>query len=185
MRTNRLLWLSAVVLVALSAAAAVLYAQQTKSNPKLSAEDWIEIRQLYTRYGHAVDDMNSEADARAVANLWIEDGTWSSNADRPPARGRKAIGETYVDSYTRKFEGRQAPRRFYGDVEVLIEPSPEGASGRAYLALVRSTAKNGEPSVIDVMGEYHDVFVKTPDGWKFKARTFRSFTSGVPTPITR
>src|SRR4051812_34531476 len=102
MRTRNLLSPSAVMLVALSSAAAVLYAQQAKRNPKLSAEDWIEIRQLYTRYGHAVDDMNSEADARAVANLWVEDGTWSSNPDRPAARGRKAIGETYVDSYTRK-----------------------------------------------------------------------------------
>jgi SnoaL-like domain len=40
---------------------------------------------------------------------------------------------------------------------VVIAPSPEGATGRAYL-------KSG--------GRYDDVYVKTPQGWRFKSRAW-------------
>jgi hypothetical protein len=51
-----MLLFSGVVLVALAAVGAGLYAQQKRaSTPKLSAEDWIEIRQLYSRYAIYID----------------------------------------------------------------------------------------------------------------------------------
>jgi hypothetical protein len=179
--------LSGVVLVALAAAGAMLYAQQKSTSPrKLSAEDWIEIRQLYSRYAHLVDGMNSEADADAVASLWIEDGTWDSSPTRPPYRGRKEIAGTYLGTYKRRFEGVNSPRRFYEDISVVIDPTPEGAIGKSYFAMVRSVAEEGQPSVVEFNGEYHDTFVKTKDGWKFKSRVFRRVPGGAPdwsTPV--
>lgn len=64
-------------------------------------------------------------------------------------------------------------RRFYSSINVLIEPSPEGAVGTAYFAMMKSGAQEGQPSVVEFNGVYNDVFVKTRDGWKFKSRKFR------------
>src|SRR5215471_16210858 len=181
MKMTKKMLLLGVVVAALAAAGAALYAQQKSASPrKLSAEDWIEIRQLYSRYAQAVDGMNSEAEAMAVADLWTEDGTWDSAPGRPPYKGRHDIGMTYVNTYKRTFEGLHAPRRFYEDISVVIDPSPEGAVGRSYFTMVRSSAKDGEPSVLEFNGEYHDTFVKTKQGWKFKDRIFRRVPGGAP-----
>jgi hypothetical protein len=176
------LLLLAVLLVAgtVVAAGAILYAQQKSASPRrLSAEDWIEIRQLYSRYAQAVDGMNSEADPDKVASLWVEDGTWD-NGNGAVRRGRKEIASGYMGTYSRRFEGLNSPRRFFEDISVVIDPSPEGAVGKSYFALVRSSAKDGEPSVIELNGEYHDTFVRTREGWKFKARVFRRIPGGAP-----
>ena len=53
-------------------------------------------------------------------------------------------------------------------MNVLITPTAAGASGSAYVITV-DLAKN---SVISGGGVYEDLIVKTPDGWKFKKRTF-------------
>jgi hypothetical protein len=176
-----MLLFSGVVIVALAGVGAGLYAQQKSNAPKkLSAEDWIEIRQLYSRYAQAVDGMNSEGDADKVASLWVEDGTWDNGPDNPPRRGRKEIASGYLNTYKRRFEGLNSPRRFFEDISVVIEASPEGAVGKSYFALVKSSAQDGQPSVIELNGEYHDVFVKTRDGWKFKSRVFRRIPGGAP-----
>ena len=127
--------------------------------------------------------MNSEADAEAVATLWVEDGTWDSNPAQPAHRGRKEIAATYMNTYKRRYEGLNSPRRFFEDVSVVIEPSPEGAVGTAYFAMMKSQ-EGGQPSVVEINGEYHDVFVKTRDGWKFKSRVFRRVPGEAPAPST-
>jgi hypothetical protein len=49
----------------------------------------------------------------------------------------------------------------------VITPSPEGARGKAYLFAV---GVGGAPTAIAREGSYEDVYVKTPVGWRFKAR---------------
>jgi hypothetical protein len=62
-------------------------------------------------------------------------------------------GGPYADVYETTPQGRR-----FQSANVVIVPSPEGATGRAYLA-------QGN-------GYYDDVYVKTDAGWRFKSRVF-------------
>ena len=53
----------------------------------------------------------------------------------------------------------------------VIEPAPGGAIGKEY-AVIIDIGENGNPSGIALGGRYDDEYVKTPQGWKFKSRTF-------------
>src|SRR5258707_1133347 len=100
---NRLLF-SGVVLVALAAVGAGLYAQQTRTSPpRLSAEDWIEIRQLYSRYPIYIDQVKDDATAAKFASLWVEDGVWDISPTGPPNRGRQAIIASAIASNKRGY----------------------------------------------------------------------------------
>src|SRR4029453_3725092 len=86
------------VLLVLATVGAVLYGQQRRAKlPKLTADDWIEIRQLYSRYAITLDRGTDNADS--LANLWTEDGVLDFSSTTPPRRGRKEIAQHYVNSY--------------------------------------------------------------------------------------
>jgi hypothetical protein len=59
----------------------------------------------------------------------------------------------FDDVWTNAPEGRR-----FKSAGIVIQPAPEGASGRAHL-------KNDS-------GSYEDVYVKTPHGWRFKSRAY-------------
>jgi hypothetical protein len=52
-------------------------------------------------------------------------------------------------------------------VNHVIEPAPEGATGKVYLVAI---GLDGDPQKVDAQGYYEDVYVKTPQGWRFKSR---------------
>ena len=59
--------------------------------------------------------------------------------------------------------------------------SPEQASGVTYFQLFRyrgaatdGPSKPAVPTSAEVVGEYHDEFVKTPEGWRFQTRVTRA-----------
>ena len=53
-------------------------------------------------------------------------------------------------------------------VNHVIEPAPGGATGKVYLIAV---GLDGVPGKVEAQGRYDDVYVKTPQGWRFKTRT--------------
>jgi hypothetical protein len=53
----------------------------------------------------------------------------------------------------------------------VIDPAPGGAVGKQY-AVIIDIGENGAPGRIALGGRYDDEYVKTPQGWKFKSRTF-------------
>jgi hypothetical protein len=62
---------------------------------------------------------------------------------------------------------------------LMIEPSPEGAIGWAYIWQVDlacgsrpAAADAGAKSAVKEAGLYRDVIVKTADGWRFKRRSY-------------
>ena len=59
----------------------------------------------------------------------------------------------------------------------IIDPSPEGATGKEYLAVV-DLSENGKPGVVHQGGHYEDVYVKTAQGWRFKSRQMVRSLSG-------
>jgi hypothetical protein len=130
----------------------------------LTAQDYVEIQQLTAAYSHALDTGNDNG--YAYANLFTPDGTafdqWI---------GREKIAEIprwnpHGPDYVRHFAFNH-----------LIEPTADGAIGKQYVVVI-DVQRPGKPTSIFLGGQYQDVYVKTPQGWRFKSRTeFRSGSS--------
>jgi microsomal epoxide hydrolase len=133
--------------------------------PPLTEQDRAEIRQLVARYARALGSCAAEE----YASLFTPDATFTSDDFRGPTHrkmyGKAATlkGRAQLEELVRTeefcLEGR--PRTTAGGggnrpaPPVQIEPSPEGARGTA---------------PIGADGRYDDVYVRTPQGWRFKSR---------------
>jgi hypothetical protein len=132
----------------------------------LSALDDLEIEQLVSSYGHALDSGFCQGDnGAAYAGLFAPDGI-SYTRDRP------CQGEQLYQLARDQPHGPDYLRHFL--TNHVIEPSPDRATGKEYL-VVLDIGQNGQPGSVYLGGHYEDVYVKTPDGWRFKTR--RSFGS--------
>jgi hypothetical protein len=128
----------------------------------LSAADYIEIRQLVARYAYAVD--TGAENGAVYAGLFAPDGAF---ADRT---GRETRGADALAGLARR-DARSPQWAFHFIVNHVIEPSPEGAVGKEYLLQLR--IGDGErPNDVFGGGHYDDIYVRTPDGWRFKRRQF-------------
>jgi hypothetical protein len=168
------------IVVALVFAASVLLAAQARQNrtqtPGLTASDYAAIQQLYARYSHGVD--SGAGGGALFTSAFTADGALIS----PTAtiEGTQKLAELA----TRGTKGPTNVRHFA--TNIMIEPSPEGAVGSAYVLLVNVGSGNA-PSTVTGGGVYHDVFVKGRDGWRIKKRTYHPANSvpageGRPVP---
>lgn len=124
-----------------------------------TADDYIEIQQLYANYAHALD----KGEGERFAATFIEDGEFTggrgagkANDDRTPRKGTAALVKMGSNGGTRHFTAN-----------LVITPTAEGAKGSCYLLLfnVRTI-----PGTITETAIYDDTLVKTSHGWKFKKR---------------
>jgi hypothetical protein len=130
--------------------------------------DYAEIQQLVARYSYAVD---THADnGYAYADLFAPDGAFGQTTGREQlaALARKTQPERAGPNYARHFL-----------TNVIIRPSSDGATGTQYLIAI-DVGEGGKPSTIVHGGRYEDVYVKTPQGWRFKSRVL--IPSKVPEP---
>ena len=139
-----------------------------RHRPSLTPQDYIAIQQLVSKYAYAIDECTNRG--YDYADLYTADGAFYTS------RGGKVLD---------RFEGRErlaeAARGGMPDckdvpwagivhmlVNHVIEPAPGGATGKVYLIAV---GLDGEPGKVEAQGRYDDVYVKTPQGWRFKTRT--------------
>jgi hypothetical protein len=125
----------------------------------LSALDYIEIRQLVERYNWALDTCADNG--HEYARLFTPDGTFGR------AQGHEQLAALSGGGSA----GCKDPKRVVGmenelhlTMNLIIEPSPEGATGKSYLLRVWPT----KPP--EFTAWFHDVYVKTAEGWRFKSR---------------
>jgi hypothetical protein len=145
-------------------------ASKARKPMTLTPTDYIEIQQLVSRYGYALDTGAPEGTGNEYAGLFSPDGEFvgpgipdntqghdklAALARIPPGRPSRR-GPTYVSHFL---------------FNHLIEPSADGATGTVYL-LVINFGGNGRPTTIMMGGHYNDVYVKGPDGWRFRKREF-------------
>jgi hypothetical protein len=52
----------------------------------------------------------------------------------------------------------------------VIEPTAEGARGTSYAIYPSSKGKYFQEDVAGQLGLYHDEYVRTAEGWRFKSR---------------
>jgi hypothetical protein len=168
-------------------ALAVTHAQGKKKPMVLSGTDYAEIQQLSARYSQAIDTCAD--DGYEYARLYTPDGMfidmWTQGAiDAGGAKwqGREKLRE--ISSGLNVTGSPCSSTRFSGSVShlilnLVITPTPEGATGNSYMIELGGR----DPNLITRMGNYEDVYVKTPEGWRFKTRTHSRAPNGTrPVP---
>ena len=142
----------------------VVSQQIGRTAPALTALDYAEIDQLYTRYNFAFDTLAD--DGGMWARTFTEDGVFDVTnpfSDQVlPVQGHEQL-KAFVKS-----ANGHTPRHFV--TNIMIEPTAEGAIGSAYAFIVPG-AEDGTPSTIARKAAYYDELVRTPEGWRFKKRT--------------
>ena len=123
----------------------------------LTPLDYVEIRQLAARYGHAVDQGADEG--YAYADLFAPGANFGQTT------GRDELAK--LAKQTSK--GPQTAWHFI--VNHVIEPTEDGAKGREYLVHLQY-GDGDKPNIVWGGGHYEDTYVKTADGWRFKTRRF-------------
>ena len=120
--------------------------------------DRFEIQDLVHNYCDAICHKN----VQAVVDLYTEDGVWEVFGQKN--EGKKNLLKAYERVYTKYFmESKQLAH----NNTVKIEG--DTAYGRWYITEYSRTLKDGHE--IFYLGQYDDVYQKTPAGWKFAKRT--------------
>ena len=135
----------------------------------LTAQDYIDIQHLVSSYPYGLDGNTDNGES--YANLFAPGGVFG----RPRTEGHAnlaALANTQP-------HGAKYVRHFI--TNHVIEPAPGGAIGKEY-AVIIDIGENGNPSGIALGGRYDDEYVKTPQGWKFKNRTFTPSRVDVQPP---
>ena len=161
-------WMLIAAMTAVGSYAAI---SAQKAEPTLTAEDYVAIQQLVARYSHALD--TGADNGYMYADLYTPDGNFGKT------QGRDELAKLARG-------GRRGPMnvRNMGTFEV-IKPSPEGARGHVYMQAINFGERDKKtPTETDHFGRYEDVFVKTPDGWRFKSRTYIN-ESGSLKPLSQ
>ena len=159
---------SVAVIVGLGAIAP-LHAQSGRGAGELTAQDRVEIQDLVTRYARAL----ASCAAEDYADVFVPGDGYFFSTIRGEVVGREHLmllvqserqcnppnnaNAASADGAARaNAPNANAPGRASSGPIVVIEPSPEGARGKAALGNA---------------GGYEDVYVKTPKGWRIKARS--------------
>jgi hypothetical protein len=154
--TNKFLSVAAVL--ALLCAPLALHAADN-----LSAQDYMEIQQLYARYNVAIDS----GDAEAYAATFTADGVFNNFTGHDALVG-------FIKIWRERLGG--ANRRHW-NTNLLLSGDGRNATGSVYLMLLDLSTK---PATIGSTATYTDTLVKTAEGWRFTKRT----THGDPPPAS-
>jgi hypothetical protein len=150
---------------AIAAAAALLVATSWAADT-LSAQDYVDIQQLYARYNIAIDS----GDAEAWAATFTPDGVFNTFVGHDALVG-------FIKMWREKLNG--ATRKHWNN-NLQITGNSKEASATVYLMLVDFSTK---PTGILMTGSYTDSLIKTKDGWRFTKRTTKSdVTPPAPPP---
>jgi hypothetical protein len=140
-----------------------------QSGATLTAQDYIDIQQLVSSYAYGLDGNTDNGES--YANLFAPGAVFG----RPRTEGHANLA-ALANTQPR---GAMYVRHFI--TNHVIEPAAGGAIGKEY-AVIIDIGENGNPSGIALGGRYDDEYVKTPQGWKFKSRTFTPSRVDVQPP---
>jgi len=126
----------------------------------LTEQDRSAIRQLSDRYVTFLDGCK----ASEYAGLFTADGSFISGP-RGAMTGPEELASLVTSEPYCKPGAAPRGAMSHAFSRIVIDATPEGARGQVYLP-GRDAGTSG--------GHYEDRYVKTPDGWKFKSRTYLS-----------
>jgi len=160
MRTRRILTLVGVAVVSGTTWAGA----QTAGNKTLTAQDFVDIQQLYAKYNWSLD----AGDAEGYASTFTPDGVFNNN-----------VGHDAIVKFANTFHAGLGAHVRHWNTNLMILPTSEGASGQVYLVLVDFGTK---PPTIATSASYSDELVKTVQGWRFKKRATKGDVAPPPKP---
>jgi hypothetical protein len=167
-------WKVLAVAMILSAGAMsfVVVRGQAKKPMVLTALDYLEIQQLVNRYSWAID--NCTNNGYDYADLFTPDGIFYWGVGARKSVGREQLAEAAGGGKTGCVKLTRAtpekPLQTHVALNLVIEPTPEGAIGKTYLVYPGVEGIAGDPTHSGHVGGYQDVYVKTANGWRFKSR---------------
>ena len=118
----------------------------------LTAQDFVDIQQLYAKYNWTLD----AGDAEGYAATFTPDGVFNNN-----------VGHDAIVKFANTFHAGLGAHVHHWNTNLMILPTADGASGSVYLVLVDFATK---PASIATSATYADELVKTAQGWRFKKR---------------
>jgi hypothetical protein len=166
MKPNRLLLATAMALALALPRAVLPQAQAT-----LSTMDYIDIQQLVNRLNFALDYCTNGG--QDFADLFVEGGRFVIDA----GDGMPSVRDTR-EALIKLASGpdcearRTAPSSYILHLaeSLVITPAEGGATGMSYAIYPSSKGNYFSPDVAGQLGIYHDEYVRTPQGWRFKSR---------------
>jgi hypothetical protein len=137
----------------------------------LTAMDYVQIQQLVNRLNFALDYCGDGG--RAFADLFVNGGRYV--IDR--GDGQPAVRDTR-DALIALAGGpgcesrRTAPSSYILHLaeSLVIEPTADGARGTSYAFYPSSAGKYLNADTAGQLGFYRDEYVRTPNGWRMRAR---------------
>ncbi len=174
-------------LAAILGVGVLLVVASMRAAPKmttLTALDYIEIQQLVNRYAFAIDTCSNNG--YDYADLYTPDGVFYWGVGSRKSVGREQLAEAAGGGKNGCQKLQRAtpdkPLATHTTVNLIIEPSPEGATGKSYLVYPGVLGIASDPTHSGHVGGYQDVYVKTANGWRFKSR-LHVFPPAVPGTI--
>ncbi len=122
-----------------------------------------ECRNLVIELVHLGD----HGEVEKAVDLWVPDGTWIRGGK--PFTGRAELIASFQRSTTTTVN-----RHLVTDTRVIVKDS-DHAEGVSYYLVVNNDPKTDNPKLplpleLFSMGEWHDRYVRTPNGWRFAFR---------------
>jgi hypothetical protein len=145
-------------------------AQPPPAAPReLTALDYFQIQQLVAQYARAIDTCSNNG--YDYANLFTADGAFIPSFDGKrgsPVQGRDRLAAISGGGSN---ECKNVPWIAQGVRHIytnhIITPTADGASGYVDMLMI---GLGGDPNKIEYDGHYEDLYVRTPEGWRFKQR---------------
>jgi 3-phenylpropionate/cinnamic acid dioxygenase small subunit len=125
----------------------------------LPIEDRLAIHALVTEYAWLLDHRRWDD----VADLMTDDVVLRT-------RGREIVGRAGMAEWA-EYRRQKESRRTQHQMTLLRLERVDADLVRGTAALVLHVAKMGSgDTYVDLVGEYQDEYVRTPDGWRFRRR---------------
>jgi len=156
---------------ALALALAAPHAVLSQPEATLSAMDYIEIQQLVNRLNFALDYCTNGG--QDFAELFVDGGRFVIDT----GNGMPSVRDTR-EALIKLASGpdcearRTAPSSYILHLaeSLVITPAADGATGMSYAIYPSSKGNYFSPDVAGQLGIYHDEYVHTAQGWRFKSR---------------
>jgi hypothetical protein len=146
-------------------------AQARSTANALTAEDHVEIRNLVAKYARAIDTCSNNG--YDYADLYTPDGSFNSSRDGKmgtPYLGRDRLAEAAGGgSRGCKKLQREGGLWIHAIVNLVIEPSADGAIGTSDLVYPSLRGKDFDAEHSGHVGGYQYTFARTPGGWRFRS----------------
>ena len=136
----------------------------------ISAQDWVDLHQLVTRYSRGLDSRDYDL----VRSVWAPDAQISydlSTVGVDKALLTYSSGEQMAEDA----EHIHAPllATMHQNHNHYFEVDGDDATGRVYVDLFEVRIDADRPQTVHHLGWYDDRYVRTPEGWRVSHTGYR------------